>query len=83
MRDKYLHGWDGPPVNHPAMLNWVPGLSRATGTLQSPVEGFHKTVEPGLRKLLYGWELEVLTWVKLIPGQSVLQKNVRSIAKNM
>jgi len=38
-RDEYSHECGGS-VNHPAMLDWVPGLAHAPGTLQSPVEGF-------------------------------------------
>jgi len=43
MRDEYSHGCGESLVNHPAMLDWVPGLARALGTLQSSVEGFHTT----------------------------------------
>jgi len=65
MRDEYSHGREESPVNYLAMFYWVPGLALAP----SPVESFHKTVEPELRKLLNGWDLE-----KLPPGRSLSPK---------
>jgi len=44
-RDEFSHGCGGSPVNHSAMLDWVPGLVHAPGTLQKPVEGFHRTMD--------------------------------------
>jgi len=42
--------------------SWVSsGLTSAPGILQSPVEGFHRIVEPELRKSLHGWELKRLS----------------------
>jgi len=48
------------------MLDWMSGLARAPGTLQSPVEGFQRNVEPELRKSLHGWDLK-----ELPPGRSL------------
>jgi len=48
------------------MLEWVSDLVRAPGTLQSPVKGFHRTIESELHKSLHGWDLE-----ELLPGRSL------------